>query len=192
MALENVSVAPALRKNQWMKISGFNSRIEKAEYKCLYIGENAVIERHLLNQFQTGQSALNFAEAKKMILGVSSRVNGQPYDVIFIDVPYNRPEVKGFFSFLKKNRLLQIVLIYNGIGLTSSCVKSIRKPDIVDDILDIRSDSINYSVTIPFLKQSKRAHKLRYLRSLKKRTSRSSAIRCISFVLKRILDIVVA
>ena len=192
MLTENVSTERIVLKDKWLRISDFRSENEKARFRFLYIGSNIATEEQLLDQFQEGNTAYDFEEAKKMILEDSSIATRCIYDVIFIDAPLNRTELKRFFFFLRKNKLSQLVLIYNGTGLTDNCIRNIKRLDMIDDILNIQSRDINYATTIPFLKRSKRAHRLRYLRTLKNRANKLSAKRCVSLILKRTLDIVVS
>lgn len=63
---------------------------------------------------------------------------------------------------------------------------------MVDDIRDIYAKAVNYTATISFLQRCKRAHKLRHLRALKNQARRFSVIRCMSYLLKRALDIIIA
>jgi len=192
MALENTGLDRSVRKNRWIRISTIPSQTDKASLKYLYIGDNTTIAHHLSNQFQSGDAAVDFAEAIQRFLGVGVGTRGNLYDVVFIDLPYQKSELKSFFSFLKRYRLLGMVLIYNGVGLSRTCIKYIKKLRMVDDIRDIYAKAVNYTATISFLQRCKRAHKLRHLRALKNQARRFSVIRCMSYLLKRALDIIIA
>lgn len=195
MVSENISTEPMVRKDQWLRISNSTARNlqnGKARFRFLYVGSHLATEEHLLHQFEAGDMAYDFGDAKKMILAESSRAAGCLYDVIFIDYPLERSELKKFFSFLRRNKFSKLVLVYNGTRLTGNCIKNIRRFDMLDDVFDIQSNDIKYAAIIPFLRSSKRAHRLRRLRALKNRARRLSARRCVSFLLKRLLDITVA
>ena len=195
MVSENISTEPMVRKGEWLKISNSSDRNlqnGKARFKFLYIGSHLATEEHLLHQFETGDMAYDFGDAKKMMLAESCPAAGCLYDVIFIDYPLDRSEIKKLFSFLRKNKFSELVLVYNGTRLTNNCIKNIRRFDRIDDVFDIQANGISYATIIPFLRTSKRAHRLRRLRVLKNRARRLSIRRCVSFLLKRMLDIVIA
>lgn len=167
MVSENISTEPMVPKGQWLRISNSTARNlqnGKARFRFLYIGSHLATEEVLLRQFETGDMAYNFGDAKKMMLAESSRAAGCLYDVIFIDYPLDRSELKKFFSFLRRNKFSKLVLVYNGTRLTDNCIKNIRRFDRIDDVFDIQSNDINYAAIIPFLRSSKRAHRLRRLR----------------------------
>ena len=93
MVTENVSTGRMVRKDQWLRISNFTARNlqnGKARFRFLYIGSHIATEEVLLRQFETGDMAYDFGDAKKMILAESSQAAGCLYDVIFIDYPLER------------------------------------------------------------------------------------------------------
>ena len=192
MLAENINTGHIVRNDRWIRIRNYTSSIEKPRLDFLYIGSNLATEKHLQDRFQRGDMVYDFEEARKMILSKASPAAKCPYDVIFIDLYWNKRELKKFYSFLKRKKLLRMVLIYNGTRLQNTCIRKFKKLNMLDDILDLNSSEVNYSTIIPFLQQSKRAHRLRYLRALKRRARRLSTKRCISYLVKRTLDILVA
>ena len=90
MVSENINIEPMVRKDQWLRI--FNSAARnlqngKVRFRFLYIGSHIATEEVLLHQFEAGDMAYDFGDAKKMILAESSQAAGCLYDVIFIRLP---------------------------------------------------------------------------------------------------------
>jgi lipopolysaccharide/colanic/teichoic acid biosynthesis glycosyltransferase len=193
MVSENFRTEPIVQKSEWRTIYNSTPSLQngRAKFRFLYIGSHVATEEVLLNQFEAGDMAYDFGDAKRMLTKPSLSA-GCLYDVIFIDYPLERRELRKFFSFLRRNRFSELVVVYNGTRLTDNCIKCIRRFSMVDDVFDIQSNHINYAAIIPFLRSSKRAHKLKRLRTLKKTARRLSVRRCVSFGVKRLLDIMFA
>jgi lipopolysaccharide/colanic/teichoic acid biosynthesis glycosyltransferase len=192
MSYNNLSTESAVLKKNPMKPYDLIFNKERCFFEFLYIGNDERAIQHLLSQFQKGDIAPHFAEAKKMIREMNLQETRHFYDAIFIDCPLNKDELKNFCSFLKnKKGYDKSVLFYNKSRLSPDCIRYFKEFDILDDVVNINAPDINYAAKISFLRKIKNHPKRPpYLYVVKKNITNRSIIKNISRVLKRVLDIV--
>jgi lipopolysaccharide/colanic/teichoic acid biosynthesis glycosyltransferase len=174
--------------------SGENKETEK-DLCYLYIGSDDKLSLHFSGYFVAGNNTDNLAHAEEFL--ASAPEHSLP-DVIFIDVPLQAAPLKGFCSFLKKNKSLRAIpVIYSLTQLMksrmafSAQMKLIDKAGCIDDILDIDRHTINYTSKIAFLKQARLKQEEMDACRKKNRLLRFNG-RAIGLVMKRAIDIIVA
>lgn len=164
---------------------------ERTHMGFFYIGSNEGMLDYFNQQFEFGYQQVNLYEAGKFLHQIYLQNNKLP-DVLFIDLPFAEEELKQFHSELKSNILLSsLPVIYIGNYLTNNQIFELNKLHIIDDIITINSNQINFFSKIMFLKQSKLHNYLfataKYLTKKKKNYPKS-----FSFILKRITDVSIA
>lgn len=153
----------------------------------LYIGDRDDTLKYFFPHFESGSFADDFAEAQ-LIIEKFNR-NEVP-DAIIVDLSLNKADFSHFCTFLKeKNFIGKTVVIYNKKRLDAAKVKFLQQNELVDDVIDIQSDEINYFDKVQFLKKVKsRQNGLSVSRSgeLEETTHSGGSI------VKRAIDIILA
>jgi lipopolysaccharide/colanic/teichoic acid biosynthesis glycosyltransferase len=125
---------------------------EERELSFLYIGGSESMSKCFSAYFLTGVVAENFSAAKSMIQADKTL---DP-DAIFFDQSLNERELQDFCSFLRDKKLSsKAILIYNDEKLDSAKVKFLKQNQLVDDVMNIDCQDINYSKKVQFLKRIK-------------------------------------
>ncbi|MBO9659940.1 MAG: sugar transferase [Chitinophagaceae bacterium] len=124
---------------------------EKKGLAFLYVGHQEESFKST-DCFQKGLIAASFEQAQTLIEDLTR--NNIP-DVVFVDLPLNKVEFTRFCAYLKERSAGKMVVIYNQRHLDAAKIKFLKQADVVDDILDISLDGINYSDKIQFLKRVK-------------------------------------
>lgn len=202
MHLETSPSSTEAPRGHWIKIASVANKITKNNTRFFYIGQTEEAIQALSLCFISGTVVDNFAEAQQLI--AEKGMHQLQFDVIFIDVPLYKTELETFCRFLKENNLLiQLPLIYNERKLDFSNIKLLRSLQLIDDVVDLTSDNVDYCNKISFIK------KLKSQIALKASTSRASvyginteALRLYAskqissgkkiFSFKRLLDIILA
>ncbi len=165
--------------------------IDRNSMCFLYIGSEENTFEDLEYQFKAGERKANLGEAANFILQLYELNNLLP-DVLFIDIPADEDLLFQFWSNLKENMLLATIpIIYNELQLSDIQIKRLKYLPMVDDIVNLNSNEINFASKIMFLKQSK-LHS--YILSSKNKQEQKKINLSIvtSNVLKRSTDIFVA
>lgn len=158
----------------------------------LYIGSDERMIEHLNEHFESGYKEETLLEASEFIKTLPNQHRKFP-DVLFIDVPYKESDLEQFHSTLARNVLFNNVpVIYNEKQLNDSQIIKLNDTKLIDDIMEIGSNEIDYFSKIVFMKQSKifnhfYAASNGGLKQVKYYTKKN-----FSFILKRIIDITIA
>lgn len=164
---------------------------ERANMCFFYIGTDECLFEHFNHHFQFGHREVNLYAAGSLLQQLYLGNNRLP-DVIFIDVSLNEEELNKFCSKLSKNLLLSnLPVIYNETHLTGIQVNKLRQSHLVDDIIAINSNRINYFSKVMFLKQSKLYNQLMAAGKTRESKKKKPGIH-LSYIFKRITDIVIA
>ena len=130
--------------------------LKKRTHMCfLYIGSDEKMIEHFNCCFEAGYTEVNLSAAALLIKKLPDQHKNFP-DVLFIDVPYNEIDITKFSAILQDNILFTSVpVIYNEKQLTDNNILRLHHLQVVDDIMTLDSDLVNYFSKIAFLKQSK-------------------------------------
>lgn len=167
-----------------------------SSYKCthmgfFYIGSDESMFEHFNQQFEFGYKQVNLYEAGKVLHELYLQNNRLP-DVLFIDLPYNEEELKRFYFELKNNILLDnLPVLYNEKQLTIHQINKLNQLHVIDDIITMNSNRINYFNKVVFLKQSKLYNHLFAAAKNQTKQKENPALN-LSFILKRMTDISIA
>lgn len=183
----------------WVKMSSVAYKDTKTASRFFYIGQTDEAIQALSVCFLSGIVVKNFIEAQKLLMQPEHDAI-QP-DVIFIDVPLYKTELETFCRFLKEKNLLSITpVIYNERKLDFSNSKLLRSLQLIDDVVDLTSDGIDYCNKLAFIRKikSRAAQKISVLRpsvyGIYAETLRLYAVKQIKsgrklFSLKRFFDV---
>jgi lipopolysaccharide/colanic/teichoic acid biosynthesis glycosyltransferase len=189
-------------KGHWIKVASVPFKDSKAASRFLYIGQTDDAIRALTACFLSGTVVENFAAAQARLDDLSG--TNAPIDVIFIDVPLYKAELETFCHFLKERDLLaKTPLIYNERKLDFSNIKLVRSLHLIDDVVDLTSESIDYCNKLQFIKKVKSQVALKtpeprpYMYGINTEAIRLYAAKGIKsgkkiFSIKRLIDIVIA
>ncbi len=145
---------------------------------------------HLRRHFEAGYIEANLSDASDLIKTLPNQHKNFP-DVMFIDVPYNENDLSKFNTVIESNILFTSVpVIYNEKQLTHSQTTSLLNLHLIDDIISMDLEEINYFSKIAFLKQSKIFHHFYASKGALKPVRNHS--HKFSSVLKRTFDIFVS
>jgi lipopolysaccharide/colanic/teichoic acid biosynthesis glycosyltransferase len=178
-------------QNDTKVLNEFDFSYERTNMGFFYIGSDENLLEHFNQQFEFGYKQVNLYDAGKSLHQLYLQNNKLP-DVLFIDLPFNEEELKHFYTRLKSNILLgHLPVIYIENHLTNSEIHKVNQLHIIDDVITINSNRINYCSKIMFLKQSKLYNHL--FAAAKYRTKKKKNYpKSFSFILKRITDISLA
>lgn len=202
MHLETSPTQKDIPRKHWIKVANVPARITKNNARFFYIGQTDEAVQALSACFLSGTIVENFAGAQKLI--DKSDSNEMPFDVIFIDVPLYKTELETFCLYLKnRDILLQTPVIYNERKLDFGNIKLLRSLQLIDDVVDLTSENIDYCNKITFIKKikSQATHKISASRpsvyGINTEVLRLYAARQIKsgkkiFSFKRFLDVVLA
>lgn len=158
----------------------------------LYIGSNERTIEHLNRHFETGYREANLDEASAFIQMLPHQNRKFP-DVLFIDVLFNENELDQFRTGLNDNMLFtNVPVIYNEKQLTDNQIIRLNHLQLIDDIMAIDSNEINYLSKIIFLKQSKIFNHFYASSKTPTAQKKNSTVRNFSFFMKRTVDITAA
>ncbi len=119
----------------------------------LYLGDKDQSLKHFSPYFESGMFVSDFNEATQLI---DSLFRVEMPDTIFIDLPLNRAEMVQFCAFLKsKSYGSKPVVIYNEKRLDATKINFLQKNHLVDDVISIHSEGINFYNKVQFLKKVK-------------------------------------
>jgi lipopolysaccharide/colanic/teichoic acid biosynthesis glycosyltransferase len=162
--------------------------VEEGELSFLYIGGSETLAQCFSAYFRTGIKADNFNVAKSLI---QTEKNLDP-DAIFFDQTLNERELQDFCAFLKEKKLYsKAILIYNDQKLDPAKVKFLKQNQLVDDVMNINSQHIDYSSKIQFLKRIKNRQNGFIISREIEAANKKIDLR-IGSILKRQFDIVLA
>lgn len=169
----------------------FDFSYERTNMGFFYIGSDENLLEHFNQQFEFGYKQVNLYDAGKSLHQLYLQNNKLP-DVLFIDLPFNEEELKHFYTRLKSNILLgNLPVIYIENHLTSSEIHKVNQLHIIDDVITMNSNRINYCSKIIFLKQSKLYNHL-FVAAKNRTKKKKNYPKSFSFILKRITDISIA
>jgi lipopolysaccharide/colanic/teichoic acid biosynthesis glycosyltransferase len=136
---------------QWEQIETIEPKFfSQTHYTFLYIGKRWASER-LPEYFRSGISTDNFLEAKLIIGKLSA---AERPDVILIDVPFNKSELRNFQFLLKSTpSMSSTIVIYNERKITDEHINFLKQSGLVDDIVRFDAEEINYASKISFLRK---------------------------------------
>ncbi|MDQ6761219.1 MAG: sugar transferase [Bacteroidota bacterium] len=165
--------------------------VKQNSMRFIYVGSDEGIFNHLNLYFQSGYRKTSLDEGAEFLMHRYSKNKLLP-DVLFIDVPPNDDQLNDFWSKIKNNILLRgLPVIYNEKQLAELQIKRLKHSSVVDDIITIDSDVINYSSKIMFLKQAKLHSQLFAARDDNKKQKKRFSLN-LSHPLKRGIDILLA
>jgi hypothetical protein len=148
------STSKETTRGNWIKVASVPLTDTRKASRFFYIGQTDEAIQALSSCFLSGTVVENFAEARKL-LDETSIADGQ-VDVIFIDVPLYKTELEAFCRYLKEcNLLVTTPLIYNERKLDFSNIKLLRSLQLIDDVVDLTSGTIDYCNKINFIKKIK-------------------------------------
>lgn len=167
--------------------------LPKFTHMCfLYIGSNERMIEHLNRYFESGYKEASFAEASAFIQLLPQQSKKFP-DVLFIDVPFNESELNQFHSVVNGNMLFtNVPVIYNEKQLSDNQILRLHHLQLIDDIMAIDSNEVNYFSKIVFLKQSKIFNHFYASSKTTVKQKKNSTKRNLSFFMKRTVDITAA
>jgi lipopolysaccharide/colanic/teichoic acid biosynthesis glycosyltransferase len=174
MQVEILPSVPQAEKKQYLRVATIAN---KTALCYCYIGTDEDSVQFLTTNFHTGFTTENYESAKKL-LRLQKEV-----DVIIIDVPFNESELRDFHSFLKNRELQNIPVIYNDCHMKHEAF--LRASELVDDVIDLCNWQYDFSSKISFLRKSKE-----YSQSVEEKSP--ITFQANGFILKRVLDIVIA
>jgi lipopolysaccharide/colanic/teichoic acid biosynthesis glycosyltransferase len=193
MLSTNSPMTNSVPKHKWIRVSEFASEERKIPFKYLYIGTNAEVEKFLKARFDSGSSAVNFSHAKKNILSTIINKTQSYADVIFIDLPFNKEELKAFCDFLKlKESLRRTVLIYNKLQLSDENLSYFKSCNLLDDIVNLQVLDVNYQAKISFLKRLKDQQKRPYMFVVTDEHTKETTAKELCYFFKRVIDVTVS
>lgn len=138
----------------WTKVASVPYNDIKSSHKFFYIGVTDEAIQALSMCFQSGTIVASFAEAQELI--DKTIVGDLQMDVLFIDVPLYKKELEGFCVFLKDRGLLsKTPLIYNERKLDFNNIKLLRTLQLIDDVVDLTAEEVDYCNKILFIKKLK-------------------------------------
>jgi len=144
----------AAKSGHWIKVANVSYKNTNPNSRFFYIGQTDEAIQALSVCFASGIIVKNFAEAREQL--VNTDVTSFQPDVIFIDIPLLKPELEAFCSFLIDCDLLSNTpVIYNERKLDFSNIKLLQSLQLIDDVVDLTSDSIDYCSKIAFIKKIK-------------------------------------
>lgn len=193
MPSTNSPMTNSVPKHKWIRVSDFASEYKKVPFKYLYIGNNEEVEKFLKAQFDSGSSAVNLVQAKKLILCTLMNREQIFADVIFIDVPFDKNEFRAFCYFLKlKKNFEKTVLIYNMEQLSKDHIQYFKTCDLLDDIVNLQATGINFHTKINFLRRLRINQKRHYMFVVRETPVRETTTKGISYFFKRVIDVIVS
>lgn len=140
-------------KRHRIQVARVPSKSLKTASRFFYIGNADEAIQTLSHCFVSGTVLSDFAEAQDLIRESGSELL---IDAIFIDIPLYKSELETFCRFLKERNLLsQVAVIYNERKLDFSNIKLLRTLQLIDDVVDLTSDAIDYDNKIEFIKKIK-------------------------------------
>ena len=144
---------PDTAKAHWIKVASVPYKNTKTSSRFFYIGDTEEVVDALSRSFLSGTIVGGFTEASSIL----DNLNGDfEFDVIFIDVPLHKAELEAFCHHLKiKGFFAKTPLIYNERKLEFSNIKLLRTLRLIDDVVDLTSETVNYSNKITFIKKIK-------------------------------------
>jgi lipopolysaccharide/colanic/teichoic acid biosynthesis glycosyltransferase len=139
-------------RGHWIKVASVPYKNTKTSSRFVYIGQTDDIIQSLSLAFLSGTIVEGFAEAQHLMAAEGNA----PVDAVFIDVPLCKTGLEAFCLYLKQRDLLsKMALIYNERKLDFSNIKLLRSLQLIDDVVDLTSETINYSNKIAFIKKIK-------------------------------------
>src|SRR6476646_783504 len=142
------------KEGHWIKVANVSYKSTSPNSRFFYIGQTDEAIQALSACFSTGTVVENFIEARKLITTIGA--DSLQTDVIFIDIPLYKTELEAFCTFLKDQDILASTpLIYNERKLDFSNIKLLRSLQLIDDVVDLTSDNIDYCGKIAFIKKTK-------------------------------------
>lgn len=141
-------------KGHWIKVASVTYKDTNTASRFFYIGKNDEAIQTLSACFLSGTVVENFAEAQKQI--DQTGISNSDIDVIFIDVPLYKAELEIFCVYLKDRDILSSTpIIYNERKLDFGNIKLLRNLQLIDDVVDLTSETIDYCNKILFIKKIK-------------------------------------
>lgn len=138
---------------RWIRVHRVPETNSKKTSRFFYIGTTDEAIQALSVCFASGTVVASFAEAQRLI---DKSGNELQTDVFFIDLPLRKSELEGFCQFLKERNLLaHTAVIYNERKLDFTSVKLLRSLQLIDDVVDLTSETIDYCDKIAFIKKIK-------------------------------------
>lgn len=170
---------------QWKQIDNIvYSTFSQNDYSFLYIG-NSEESQYFSTYFHSGIFTEDYLQAQLLLEKFTSKTIP---DVIFINLALRKAEFQSFHSFLQEKKLLsKTILIYNENKLDLNKIKFLKQRELVDDVVRIDSQEIDYSNKISFLKKIKNYQET-LATNKKKLFGNRTRFETVSF--KRIIDII--
>ena len=152
----NIETSPIVLNvgTQWKKVENSTpTSPAKQPLSFLYIGSHFDSNQSFATHFESGIFAEDYSKAQLLL--EKSRQEALP-DVIFINIPLVHVYLTLFCSFLKQKGIYtRLSIIYNESKLDAGKVRFLRQNQLVDDVLNINSDQIDFASRVQFLNRMK-------------------------------------
>jgi len=143
----------------WLReddINFTNSTATLRKFTALYIGRETSFQMYFSANYKNTNKVDDLESAKILIENFVSAENNLP-DVILVDIPLDPKQYKGFCNYLRqKGQFATLPLLYNKQRLNSEEISYLIKSEMVDDIIDLSENGIDYAGKIAFLKKIKK------------------------------------
>jgi len=145
----------------WIKVASVQYTYKENALRFFYIGQTDEVIQALSACFASGTIVENFTKAEELL--AKTLDNNHLIDIIFIDVPLYKAELETFCAFLKERGLLsKTPLIYNERRLDFSNIKILRSLQLIDDVVDLTSNAVDYCNKINFIRKIKLKSQIAY------------------------------
>ncbi|MEO6546539.1 MAG: hypothetical protein ABIN94_01015, partial [Ferruginibacter sp.] len=126
-----------------------------SDMSLMYIGADQKLFEQFIQNFEMCFEAVNLIDAGKFLQHLYLQNKRLP-DIIFIDLPLIEKDLKKFCGRLRYNLILNnLPVVYNEHQLSTDETETLQQLQLVDDIVIIDFEHINYHSKIMFLKQNK-------------------------------------
>lgn len=141
-------------RRPYIKIANVQFKQSENTFRFLYIGQTDDAIQALTACFAAGVVVENFSEARSYFFKEESVTH--PVDIIFVDVALYKDELQSFCTFLKEQGIMAFTpIIYNERKLDFSNIKLLRSLQLIDDVVDLTSEAIDYCTKISFIRKIK-------------------------------------
>lgn len=178
----------------WLReddVNFINSTLAPRKFNAVYIGREASFQMYFSANYNNTTKVDDFESAKSLIESHVSKSNNLP-DAILVDISLDKKQYKEFCNYLKQTgKFATLPILYNKQRLSTEEISYLLKSEIVDDIIDLSENKIDYTGKITFLKKVKKfsgplqVNKTTSTDPINKRSD-------LSMISKRIFDIIIS
>ncbi len=186
------SVTTAEEKN-YKKVASTVSFSFSYDCPFFYLGKNQQASTLTADSETKRYYSENYLSARTRLLRIIELKQASP-ELIIIDVPFVKSEIKRFVSWLRGMEELQnIPLVYNKTAISDLQIEELQQMRLVDDIMDFSANQKELTKKVKFLKKvkehgKKEPNSVNHISKKIVFTARNKA----NYSLKRILDITIA